>query len=74
MKAFLQTYINPFKPDRIKDSVLENLVRQGAEVLNIESDSKTFTHLTDQNAILVMPKAQTKPKAKTQENELISAN
>lgn len=50
--------MNPFKVDRLKPSVLENLIKSGAEVLNIESDSRSFTHLTDHTALLTVKQTQ----------------
>ena len=51
VQEFLSNYVSPFFPNRIVPSVLEGLV-YNAEVLNIESDSRPFTHLTDAAALL----------------------
>ena len=51
VQEFLSNYVSAFFPNRIVPSVLEGLV-YNAEVLNIESDSRPFTHLTDAAALL----------------------
>ena len=47
---FLRSYVAPFYESRLRKSVLEQLV-YNAEVLNIESDDRIFTHKTDENAL-----------------------
>ena len=46
VQEFLSAYVTPFYPSRLRQNVLESLV-YNAEVLNIESDSRLFTHKTD---------------------------
>jgi len=48
---FLANYVTPFFPNRIKTSVLQELVIN-AEVIEIESDSRPFTHKTDEQALI----------------------
>lgn len=77
VQSFLQTYINPFKLDRMKDNVLETLIKSGSEVLNIESDSKSFTHLTNQHAIIdykPKPQQSKQPKSKVSDNPIRMPN
>ena len=42
--------MEPFKPELLKESSLELLVKS-SEILNIESDSRPFTHKTDVEAL-----------------------
>ena len=51
VQEFLSAYVPPFYDNRLRESVLEALV-YNAEVLNIESDSRPFTHKTDGTPIL----------------------
>lgn len=50
VRIFLQSYVNPFRPDVMNESTLEALVKS-SEVLNIEADSRPFTHKTDVDAL-----------------------
>ena len=50
VQEFLSTYVRPFFHDRVREGVLQALVFN-AEVLNIESDDRIFTHKTDENAL-----------------------
>ena len=60
VKEFLSQYVTPFAANRMKTKVLLDLI-QVAEVLDIESDKREFTHKTDQNAIIdTEPKVQKK--------------
>ena len=51
VNEFLRSYVSPFFENRLRKSVLEQLVYH-AEVLNIESDSRPFTHNTDLHSIV----------------------
>lgn len=46
VRIFLQSYVDPFKPEIMNDYTLEALIKS-SEVLNIEADSMPFTHKTD---------------------------
>ena len=59
VKDFLSNHVTPFLPNRMKPSVLEDLV-YNAEVLEIESDKRSFTHKTDENAIIKAESQRTK--------------
>ena len=50
VQHFLSSYLDPFKEDKLRESVLEALVCN-SEILNIESDSRPFTHKTDVDAL-----------------------
>ena len=50
VQQFLASYLDPFKADKLRESVLEALVCN-SEILNIESDSQPFTHKTDVDAL-----------------------
>ena len=50
VQHFLSSYVDPFKPEMMKESSLELLVKS-SEILNIESDSRPFTHKTDVDAL-----------------------
>ena len=62
MEEFLSSYVRPFFPDRMRQGVLQALVFN-AEVLNIESDERVFSHKTDEIALL---EHQDVPMAKRQ--------
>ena len=51
VQHFLSSYVEPFKPEIMKDATLETLVKS-SEILNIESDSRPFTHKTDVDALI----------------------
>lgn len=69
VEEFLSAYVTPFFPDRIRQGVLEALVFN-AEVLNIESDSRAFTHKTDEVALFdnVVKRDNTKKDIKANAN------
>ena len=50
VQHFLSSYVDPFKPELLKEAILESLVKS-SEILNIESDSRPFTHKTDVDAL-----------------------
>lgn len=60
---FLANYVTPFFANRIKQQVLEKLVVD-AEVLDIESDNRPFTHKTDDFALVEAENRKTKRKVK----------
>ena len=66
---FLRSYVAPFYESRLRKSVLEQLV-YNAEVLNIESDSRPFTHNTDQFGIVEQLDRTKKSKKNEKENAL----
>jgi len=51
--------VTPFKADRLRSSILETLVNN-SEVLIIESDSRSFTHNTNQFALLKVERSKIK--------------
>ena len=44
---FLRAHVPPFSPNKLKARVLEKLV-ENSEILEIESDSRPFSHKDDQ--------------------------
>jgi hypothetical protein len=50
VRIFLQNYVDPFKPEIMNDYTLEALIKS-SEILNIEADSRPFTHKTDVEAL-----------------------
>ena len=73
VQEFLSSYVAPFFPDRMRKVVLEALV-YNAEVLNIESDSRPFTHKTDEFALLEQEdQSRTKKTIKHAKKNAVSA-
>ena len=50
VQHFLSSYVDPFKPEVLKEATLEQLVKS-SEILNVESYSRPFTHKTDVDAL-----------------------
>lgn len=65
---FLSIYVTPFKADRLRTNVLETLVNN-SEVLIIESDSQSFTHNTNDFALLKVERAKIKKLPKLEQKQ-----